>query len=320
MANPATWVAQPSLALTKYWGKLPDLGRNVPASTSIAVTLDGLESTVTAKASDSDAVVLDGTEQNTARFTPVFDAIRAATGSTTGFRCSGTNNFPTAAGLASSSSGLAAMTLACLECAGADPLSDRTLASRIAREGSGSAARALWGGFTRWARGAQAAEALHPAEFWPDLRVLVVVVSGRAKPVGSREAMEHARLTSASWESWLANEADIAERAQAALASRNLEVLGAAMRESYLAMFATMFTSRPPVLYWLPEAVALLHLAQDLRAAGLPVWETMDAGPQVKLFTLASALDGVRDALSSGFPQLTILESRPGNGPRRGDQ
>lgn len=317
MDSTATWIAQPSLALTKYWGKLPESGRNIPASTSIAVTLAGLHSSVRATPSDTDSVELDGVLQPVQRFAPVFAAVRKAAGVETRFACAGTNSFPTAAGLASSSSGLAAMTLACLECAGLDPLSDRSLASRIAREGSGSAARALWGGFTRWLRGSAVAEPLHGPEFWPELRVFVVIVSGRAKPVGSREAMEHARVTSSGWQAWLDGEAAIADRATRALATRDLEGLGTAMRESYLSMFATMFTSKPPVIYWLPESIRLIHLAAELRASGIPVWETMDAGPQVKLFTVESASDAVREALKGSVPDLAVLESRPGEGPRR---
>jgi diphosphomevalonate decarboxylase len=64
------------------------------------------------------------------------------------------NTFPTAAGLASSAAGYA-----CLVSALADALGvadDTTALSAVARQGSGSASRSMFGGFVRWQAGAAA--------------------------------------------------------------------------------------------------------------------------------------------------------------------
>ena len=303
--------AHPSLALVKYWGKLPG-AVNLPATTSIAVTLDQLSSRVTVRAATHERVTLDGAEAAVERFTPFFDAVRARLESSVRFRVESTNNFPTAAGLASSSSGFASLALACSACASPNrpPLSPSEL-SKLARVGSGSAARALFGGFTRWSRGTVAAEQLHPAEHWPELRVVVLKVSGAAKDVSSREAMERTRLTSPYFAQWVEDNAALALEAERALAERDLERLGTVARHSYLRMFATMLGADPPVLYWLPASVAAIKRCEQLRGAGVAAFETMDAGPQVKVLTIKDHLETVLPALAEVGEVFTVCSPGP---------
>ena len=87
------------------------------------------------------------------------------------------------------------------------------------------------------------------------------------------------------------------------------------MRESYLFMFSTMFTTRPPVIYWLPESLAVIRAAEAMRSSGIPVWETMDAGPQVKLVTTAEHASRVESAVLSEVPDAKITLSSPGGEP-----
>jgi diphosphomevalonate decarboxylase len=72
-----------------------------------------------------------------------------------------------------------------------------------------------------------------------------------------------------------------------------MEALGTVMRTSYLRMFATMLGAEPPVEYWLPASVAVQRRLAELRASGIGAWETMDAGPQVKVLTAADEADRV---------------------------
>ncbi len=309
--------AHPSLALVKYWGKLPgDGGRpeeaNLPATTSIAVTLNRLMSRVTVRAAEHDRVTLDGVEAKVERFTPFFDALRARLASSVRFAVESGNNFPTAAGLASSSSGFAALALACSACASPDrtPLPP-TVLSELARVGSGSAARAVFGGFTRWSRGAAAAEQLYPAAHWPELRVVVLKISDASKEITSRDAMERTRLTSPYFAQWVEDNAALALEAERALAERDLERLGTVARHSYLRMFATMLGADPPVLYWLPASVAAIKRCERLRAAGIAAFETMDAGPQVKVLTTEHYLESVLAALAEVGEVFTVCSPGP---------
>ncbi|MFW5800709.1 MAG: hypothetical protein ACOCVC_01640, partial [Spirochaeta sp.] len=100
-----------------------------------------------------------------------------------------------------------------------------------------------------------------------------------------------------------------------ALKSRNLADLGPIMRRSYLSMFGSMLAADPGVVYWLPESIRLIHSVAEWRKAGMPVWETMDAGPQVKLVTTADHLPSIESHLRSEFPRLAYLTASVGQGP-----
>lgn len=291
----ATATAHPSLALAKYWGK--EAGApNLPATPSVAVTLGGLTTRTTATLATGnggaaappggDHVVLNGVTQEIHRFSEILAALRrelnlddAVTISITS-----TNDFPTAAGLASSAAGFAAFTAAVLAARG-HPV-DLPTVSRLARIGSGSACRSAWGGFTRWDRGASAAVQIADEHWWPDLRVVVLPVATGTKATSSREAMNRTRDTSPYYRSWVDDAPGVAASVEAAIRHRDIEQLGEAARLSCMRMFATMLGAVPPILYWLPRSVEILHALQELRNQGVPAWETMDAGPQVKVVTL----------------------------------
>ena len=317
--------ASPSLALIKYWGKLSD-GVNVPATSSLSVTLEALRSrsTISDRNRDGDPeatedlIFVDGDRQPIEPFLPVINEVRSRVrGSRVReprpVRVESNNNFPTAAGLASSSSGFAALAV------GLDAFFGTSLPaselSSIARLGSGSAARAVFGGFTIWPAGAEHAEPLAPADHWPDLRVLVAILQTSPKAVSSRAGMERSRLTSPFYDSWIQSSETLFETARSAMMVRDLEKLGTAMRQSYLGMFSTMFTSDPPFIYWLPGSVAVIHRCEELRKRGIPVWETMDAGPQVKMLTLASAAAEVTAAIGDAVPGATVISSQVGGDP-----
>jgi diphosphomevalonate decarboxylase len=307
----AVCTASPSLALTKYWGKREG-GPNIPATSSLAVTLRELATTTRVqRAPQRDTVLIDGRPQPEGRFTPVFDALREETGTSDRFLVESSNNFPTAAGLASSSSGIAALVCAVNELLGTE-LPPWKL-SRIARVGSGSAARAVFGGFTVLPAGGTEAQQVHDEQYWPELRVLAAVLQTGTKAVGSREAMERVRRSSPYFDAWVADAEDVFAEARDALELRDLERVGHAMRLSYLRMFATMFAADPPVLYWHPKTLAVIRMCEDLRREGIPAFETMDAGPQVKVLTTADHVDRLIGALSEHAEQ--VLVSAVGEGP-----
>lgn len=315
MKQRVTVTASPSLALIKYWGK-QDRIENLPATPSIAVTLDGLYTRTEAEQAPDgvDRVLLDGQEADPARYAGFFDHLRRELGVSVRFSVSSENNFPTAAGLASSSSGFAALAAACAALCGADPGPQRL--SALARFGSASAARAVFGGFTLLRAGAGSAEPLHDAEFWPDFRVVVVPLVRGTKPVSSREAMERARLTSPYYQNWLDDAAAVAGGAREALAAKDWSRLGPLIRRSYLNMFATMFSSDPPVNYWYPDSVKLQQLCARLRSDGVQAWETMDAGPQIKIACPAADAEqicrAVEDELGDLPAELSVCA--PGSG------
>jgi diphosphomevalonate decarboxylase len=111
------------------------------------------------------------------------------------------NNFPTAAGLASSASGFACLVYALAQLYGIQEQYPGELSS-IARVGSGSACRSLAGGFVKWEAGVKAdgsdslAVQVADEKHWPEMAILILVVSSHRKPIGSTDAMERSVQTS----------------------------------------------------------------------------------------------------------------------------
>ncbi len=304
--------ASPSLALIKYWGKKS--GRqNLPATASLAVTLGGLYTQTRVILDRQDSVTLDGVSQDPARFKQFFDRLRRRAGRPLHFRVESKNNFPSSAGLASSSSGFAALAVACTRAAGLE-LESAEL-SGLARLGSASAARSLFGGFTLLPAGARAARQLYGSNHWPDLRIAVVLVSRDAKPVSSRRAMEATRASSPYYRAWLHRASELLEPALEALQRRDLEMLGTLARLSYARMHAALLASDPPLLYWLPSTIAVIRECGRLREQGIGAWETLDAGPQVKILCLEPDLPRIREHITGLDPNLKILVASPGEGP-----
>jgi diphosphomevalonate decarboxylase len=164
--------------------------------------------------------------------------------------------------------------------------------------------------------GSKSAEAFLPPDHWPELRFVFAIVTGEKKRLGSREAMELARTTSPYYDRWVALSQELCRSACNAVRSRAIDDLGALMRQSYLAMFATMHTSDPPTEYWLPESVGLQRVCESLRRDSIPAWETMDAGPQVKILTTAEHVDLILERIRREIATVDLLVTTVGGEPR----
>ena len=310
----ATAIAHPNIALVKYWGKR-DVALNLPAVPSVSLTLSGYRTRTTVTfGTDKDEVVLDGVPRDDARVARVLDLVAPGCGPA---RVVSDNDFPTAAGLASSASGFAALVVAAAEAAGRDL--DRRALSAIARRGSGSACRSLWGGFVAWRMGTRSdgedsvGEPIAAEDHW-DLRLVVALVSEASKAVGSTEGMIRSAATSPYWDAWVALGAPLVGDACAAIAARDLDRLGAAMETSTFAMHATMHTASPPLIYWHPATVAVIAAVHALRSRGVAAYATMDAGPQVKILCAADDVDTVQQAVAPHAIRTDV--HAPGKGAR----
>jgi diphosphomevalonate decarboxylase len=306
-----TVTTSPSLALIKYWGK-SDSVKNIPATSSLAITLDDLHTKTIVTEGEKDQVFINGKEASAERFAPFFNNLRSDTRSDMHFLAKSETNFPVAAGLASSSSGFAALAI------GSALLIDPTISfkdvSAYARLGSASAARSVYGGFTVLRKDAEHAD---PLNFdWPELRVILAIVTEGEKPISSRKAMEFSRNTSPFYTDWLELSENLFMESLILLHEKNLKTLGPLIRHSYLSMFSTMLTSTPPTIYWKPESVALIQTCEALRRDGFDIWETMDAGPQVKMICLEDDLEKILERLNKAHPDVKFLTSKVGGAPR----
>ncbi len=310
----ATAIAHPNIALIKYWGKR-DRALNLPAVPSLSITLAPFETRTTVSwGEQSDAFEINGevaTGSAAERIGSFLDLVHPARPPV---HISSQNNFPTAAGLASSSSAFAALALSASAAAGHErSLKDLSI---LARQGSGSACRSLWGGWVTWERG-QAADGtdshgtpLAPQDHW-DLRVIVALVSSEKKAISSREGMLHTEATSPLYDGWVTSaEADLQE-AIAAVNEQDLERLGSVMEHSTMKMHGTMLSANPPVRYLKAGTIATLDAVHSLRKRGVPAWATMDAGPNVKVLTTADSAGQVAREIDDIVGSTHILHIGP---------
>ena len=310
-----------NIALVKYWGKRDAL-LNLPAAGSLSLTLAALVTETTVQFDETladDTLILDGGPASAgelARTTAFLDLVRAQAGIPIHARVTSRNEFPTASGLASSASGFAALAVAASRAAGL-ALEAREL-SILARRGSGSAARSIFGGFARMHAGSASEDAYaEPVEspLLERIRMVIAVVGGGApKQRGSRDAMDHTAATSPFYRAWLELVPHDLAAVHAALEAGDLERLGVLAEANALAMHASAIAARPAVLYWQPATLALLARVRGLRECGLAAWATMDAGPHVKVLTTADDAPTIAMQLRDldGVPAVTI--SAPGAG------
>ncbi len=275
-----------NIALGKYWGKRQFAG-NLPTNDSLSITLPDHGSTTAIEISKSDKVSLNGQPlSNEHRFSRrLFTFLDAVDSKRPPLAIDTTNNIATAAGLASSASGFAAV-IGALNTLCNWKLDQQTW-SILARVGSGSACRSIANGFVHWQRGQRDDGMDSYAEpittSMPNLAIGLLTLTRDEKPIGSTEGMQQTLQTCPLFSQWpdFANES--VTRLQQHIQNGDLMGLMTEAEHNALTMHATMIATQPSILYWLPETVATIHKVHALRKEGLPVYLTMDAGPNVKL-------------------------------------
>jgi diphosphomevalonate decarboxylase len=317
----ATASAHPNIALAKYWGKR-SYGHNLPAVPSLSVTLAGMCTTTTVTFDEAlarDEFLLAGApagEGPTARVVTLLDRVRRASGIALHARVQSANDFPTAAGLASSASAFAALALAAGAAAGLAV--DPALVSDLARKSSVSAARSALGGFVELRAGREGDEDLAATQVaGPDhlpLRVLVAVTREGPKPTLSTEGMLHTQRTSPYYPVWVETAPALCDRVRQAVLARDLAALGLAAEESALRMHAAAIAACPGLVYWAGATVEVMDEVRRLRAAGARAYFTIDAGPHVKVLTPPDEAREVEQALAAVPGVKRIIVAQPGGG------
>ncbi|MGP5655522.1 diphosphomevalonate decarboxylase [Candidatus Corynebacterium faecigallinarum] len=325
-AMSVTAVAHANIALIKYWGKA-DAELILPVTPSLSLTLDALYTTTTVTFGaepGTDTATLDGepvTGKAMARITALLDLVRQRAGIAAAAQVTSVNTVPTAAGLASSASGFAALAGAAAAAAGLD-LDDREL-SRLARRGSGSASRSIYGGLAMWHAGfddesSYAEPVDDPTDLASSLAMVVLVLNAGEKSVSSRDGMAHTVETSPEYWPWVESHKNDLAGALEAVAAGDLATLGEIAERNAAGMHRTMQTAVPPVDYLTDASRAALAAVKAAREAGLPAWATMDAGPNVKVLTTADKVeeldDWLKNHLADTVPGLSTVIARSGEG------
>ncbi len=284
-------VAHSNIALAKYWGKA-DAARNLTAVPSLSLTLAGLR-TVTSVRFDSsladDELSLAGVligGRPLLRVSKLLDNVRARVGSPTRARVESMNDFPTAAGLASSASGFAALAMAASRAAGLELTLPEV--SALARGASASAARSVFGGYVALAARAEHAERVASGQHFP-LEMLVAVTVAGPKDTASTEGMTHTQRTSPYYSAWVQAAPALYEEVRRAVETADFDALGPALEQSALAMHASMIAARPALIYFAPATLSVIECVRAFRRRGGRAHFTMDAGPHVKVLVEPSA-------------------------------
>jgi len=318
----ATAVANANVALVKYWGKR-EASLILPYNSSISMTCDGLQTRTTVEFSPEythDMLIINDEElkKDEKDIMGHIERIRKMAGINNYAKMVSETNFPVAAGLASSASGLAAFTLAAVKAAGLNL--DKKELSILARMGSGSACRSVLEGFVEWKKGEKQdgsdsyAECVAGKNHWPEFRMIATVVSVKRKPVGSRAGMAQTVATSPYYKSWLESINEDLEKVRTGIKEKDFEAVGETAEYNCIKMHATMMTTKPPIIYWLPETMEIIHWVRSVRESGTPCYFTIDAGPQVKVMCLEKDLNSLNKEIQSLEGVIKTIMCRPGDG------
>ena len=311
----ATAIAHPNIALIKYWGKR-DAEANLPASGSLSLTLGELGTRMSVDLSaGADRLAVNG-EPRPDLAPRVFGCLDDLLGvDRPPAVVDSQSNFPIGAGLASSASSFAALVVATSAAAG---LSADTLAmARAAGRASGSAARSLYDGIVLLENAGDTivVQTLRGPTEWP-LAVVIAVTSDAGKPLGSGPAMQRSAATSPFYQRWIEQQDGDLVVARKAVDERDFAALGEVAEQNCLKMHSVMWTSRPPIVYWNAATLETMETVRRLRAEGVPVYFTIDAGPQVKAVCPAEVVDVVERALAKTAGVLRTMVAPLGCGAR----
>ena len=316
--------AHVNIALVKYWGKR-DVSLNLPIKNSIAMTLDKLSVTMHVEFRDDlsqDQLVLNSTRENGAardRVARFLDHIRGLAKESKHARVMSVSRVPVASGLASSAAAFAALSLAASRALGLR-LQPYEL-SRLARRGSGSAARSIYGGFSEWVAGIRSdgedsyAHQLLGEQEW-DLCALVVLVNAPQKSVSSREGMIRVAKTSPFFAGWLASLDNDLDMMRRAIHRRDFEMLGETAERNALKMHATTLGANPPFSYWCGATLNVMLRVSDLRRSGLMGFATIDAGPHVVVLCRRDQTALLTQEMRNVPGVADVIQCGPGPGVR----
>lgn len=308
--------AHTNIALIKYWGKA-DQQLRLPLMSSLSMTLDQFYTDTKISASQCNRFVLNGREQAGQSYQRVFSYLKLLQSK---FAVSGnllvesTNNVPTAAGLASSSSAFAA--LAGAFCAHYGIHVNRIELSRLARLGSGSATRSVYGGFAVWQKGRddESSYAYALSENPQiDLRLLVVELNTTQKKISSTAGMKRA-LTSPFYKPWLARNDTELNNMIAAINANDFSAIGSLAELNANEMHAVNLTANPGFTYFTPDTIKAIKLVEKLRAQGIECYYTIDAGPNVKILSQLKNVKEIINMFVSEIENVKIINASFGPG------
>lgn len=313
--------APSNIAIVKYWGKRNDK-LNLPLNDSISITLDE-QLSVTTHVIFSDEFSQDEVYINEKKLSEeevkeyaerVLNIFRKLYGKDLFAKVYSRTTFPEGAGLASSAAGIASLVIASNRALGLG-LDNKEL-SKIARIGSGSACRSLFGGFVMWKKGERDdgedsfCYQLFPESHWTELVDIIAIVSSERKKISSRKGMRITSTSSDLMECRLKFIENSIPKIIKAIENRDSEEFFYWMMRHSNSMHAVILDSWPSFFYLNDVSLKIMNWVQEFGRAGY----TFDAGPNAHIFTLEEYKEEVLGFLKT-LPLKGIIVAKVGKGP-----
>lgn len=315
----ATAEAHPNIAFIKYWGNRDDELR-LPQNGSISMNLGDLVTRTMVSFDSSlprDTFDLNGIRQSgpaLKRVTRHLNLIRGIRGFSTPAHIFSEQNFPAGAGLASSAAAFAALTVAAVRAAGME-MDEKDL-TRLARRGSGSAARSIPAGFVEWYRGESDsdsyASSIAPAHHWNLVDCIAIIDDGEKK-TDSTEG-HHLAHTSPLQSARVEDTDRRLEICRNAIQTRDFDELAWVIELDSNLLHTIAMTSTPAIYYWKPATLDLMQAVISWRQTGLPVAFTIDAGPNVHVICEENYAKKVQEKILNVSGVLNVILSKTGKG------
>ena len=300
-----------NIALIKYWGKRYNI-LNLPLVSSFSYSMNGYGSKLEIRLNKErdiiiyNDILLKNNVKEAKRIIDFLDIFRLEGEY---FFVKTINNIPTAAGLASSASGFAALSSG-LNLLKNWEATDMEL-SLIARLGSGSACRSFINdSLVYWHCGKKEdgldsfAESMN---IIPDFYMAVIVIEEKEKKILSREAMEISLMDSKKREKWKNEQAEDLEQAVHFLKYGNFQEFGSIVEQNSQRLHNLLANSNPPIIYDIDKTTVTKEKVRSFRKAGFSIYFTQDAGANIKVIFPKNSLEKIKKLLSSNEMEYFII-------------
>ncbi|MCV3763559.1 diphosphomevalonate decarboxylase [Companilactobacillus farciminis] len=311
--------AYTNIALIKYWGK-KNKQLKLPYTNSLSLTLDRFytDTKVEIINSDKDIVSLNNhllDDSKSQRIRNYLNTVRQMYSFEEHFKVDSINHVPTSAGFASSASGFAALAAAVNETKNLQ-LNKQQL-SILARNGSGSASRSIYGGFVEWIAGNDNESSFaQPIDENPkiDLILLSVVINQHSKKISSTVGMENSVKSSPFYSNWVTLVSSEIKEIKQAIAQKDLQKIGEISEHNAMSMHALTLSANPSFTYFAPETIQIIQAIKDLRHEGVFAYATIDAGPNVKIICTKESIQKVQTYIEQQLSNVTTVVANIGRG------
>ena len=334
----SSWQASSNIALVKYWGKR---GRQLPQNPSVSFSLSKCVSKTQVEIFNSDekGTLVDYTfsgelkPEFAHRISQFLNGIHDICPKLNDKKLiiASTNTFPHSAGIASSASFYASLAMSLMEFGCMDTeLNDHQklqFASQLARLGSGSASRSVFGGFCSWGK-IKNLSATHDEFASPindihqefiGLQDSICIVDNGAKQVSSSQGhklMNFHPYAQARFALANENSATLVD----VLKNGDWETFGEIIETEALGLHALMMQSLPSVILLKPKTLTLIEEVKEIRSAlNIPLYFTLDAGPNLHLIYRKSDKVKIQNELQelSHSMEIEMIHDEQGQGPSK---